>query len=95
MYNPKKVRKLTVGGIKDGFHWAEGSKYRIPHPDPSPDDEDNINVFISNIIRHDPTPDTAEYWDIFVKKVGSNEEFYWKRHVRGKESVTEEYYLEL
>lgn len=90
MYNPKRVRKLTVGGIKDGFHWTEGSTYRIPDPD---DEANHITVSISNIIRHDATPDSPLYWNIFVRKIGSLEEFFWKRHIQGKESVTEEYYL--
>lgn len=90
MYNPRRIRKLTVGGIKDGFHWTEGSSYRIPDPD---DETSHINVSISNIIRHEATTDSPLYWNIFVKKVGSEDEFFWKRHIQGKESVTEEYYL--
>lgn len=88
---PRSVRKLTVGSIKDGWHWAVGSVQSIR------DNDGYHQVTITTILRHDPTDkEPYMYWDIFVTKEDVSEgEFYWKTHMKGNESVTEEFDLNI
>lgn len=88
---PRLVRKLTVGDIKQGFHWLHGNAYNIRDEESG----DSFRVTITNIIRTDGDNYSPDRWDIFVKKPNSEEEFFWKSHVRGNVSVTEEFFLSI
>lgn len=81
------MRSLIVGDIKQGFRWVVGREQNLM------DDGESFQATISAIIRIDGDLTSPDMWNIFVRKSNDDGDFLWKTHVRGKESVTEEFHL--
>ena len=85
------LRSLTIGAIKnDGFRFAVGVRHTLK------DEEGSIFKVIITSIRREKEGSNVQ-WLIFVKKLESLDEgeFLWKVHRQGKESVTEEFELNI